>query len=166
MMDFVKRRDNVSCQSEMKGVDIQMARYTFKVYPAGLGRSTYRTMEISGKDTLDRLCEFILDSFDFTHEHLYEFCMTNKMYSEENYQFDPQDGGPSSDIAIDKLDLMKGQNFLLHYDYGDDWLFMIHVQKIEDEKRKTPPKLLKSAGFVEQYPEWDEDEEWDEEGEE
>ena len=55
-----------------------MAKYTFKVYPAGQGRTTYRTMEISGKETLDRLCEFILESFDFIHEHLYEFCMDNE----------------------------------------------------------------------------------------
>ena len=41
-----------------------MSRYTLKVYPAGQGRTTYRTMKISGKDTLDRLCEFILESYD------------------------------------------------------------------------------------------------------
>lgn len=62
-----------------------MGRYTFKVYPVGQGRAVYRTMEISGKETLDRLCEFILGSFDFFHEHLYEFCMDNRMYSEYNY---------------------------------------------------------------------------------
>ncbi len=82
-------------------------------------------MEISGKETLDRLCEFILKSFDFIHEHLYEFCMNNRMYSEDNYQYDPEDGGLSMDIVIDRIGLVKGQNFLLHYDYGDDWMFTI-----------------------------------------
>lgn len=137
-----------------------MAKYTFKVYPTGRGRTTYRIMEISGKDTLDRLCEFILESFDFLHEHLYEFCMDNRKYSEDNYQYDPQDGGPSTNIAIDKLGLVKGQNFSLHYDYGDDWMFTIHVQKIEDETKKTSPRLIKSVGHVEQYPDWDE---WEDE---
>jgi hypothetical protein len=33
----------------------------FSLYPAGQGRTTYRTLEISGKDTLDRLCELILE---------------------------------------------------------------------------------------------------------
>ncbi len=37
---------------------------------------------------------------------------------------------------------------------------MIHVQKIEDEVKKTSPKLIKSVGHVEQYPNWDE---WDDE---
>lgn len=136
-----------------------MAKYTLRVYPAGLGRTVYRTIEISGKETLDRLCEFILESFDFIHEHLYEFCMDNRMYSEDNYRYNPEDGGTSTDIAIDRIGLVKGQNFSLHYDYGDDWMFTIHVHKIENETKKTSPKLIKSAGHVEQYPMWDDEEE-------
>ena len=139
-----------------------MARYTLKVYPAGQGRSIYRVIEISGKDTLDRLCEVIIASFDFIHEHLYEFCMDNRLYSDDSYEYDPEDGGPSTDIAIDKIKLVKGQNFSLHYDYGDDWMFTIHVQKIDAESRRTDPKLIKSVGILEQYPNWDE---WDEEDE-
>ena len=136
-----------------------MAKYTFKVYPVGHSRTIYRTMEISGKETLDRLCEFILESFDFIHEHLYEFCMDNRMYCDNNYQYDPEDDEPSTDIVIDKIGLVKGQNFSLHYDYGDDWMYTIHVQKIEDETEKTLPKLIKSVGHVEQCPMWDEEEE-------
>ena len=48
-------------------------QYLIKVYPIGLGREVYRNIEISGEDTLDRLCQIILESFDFTDEHLYEF---------------------------------------------------------------------------------------------
>ena len=137
-----------------------MAKYTFKVYPAGWGRTAYRTMEISGKETLDKLCEFILESFEFSQEHLYEFCMENKMYSKDSYQRDPYGGAPSTKIAIDKLGLVKGQTFSLHYDFGDDWMFTIRVQKVEEETKKTSPKLVKSVGHVEQYPdmdEWDDD---------
>ena len=138
-----------------------MSRYTLKVYPAGHGRSVYRIMEISGKDTLDGLCEFIIESFNFIHEHLYEFCMDNKMYSEDSYVFDPDDDGPDTDIAIDKIGLVKGQYFSLHYDFGDDWMFTILVQKKEAESRKSPPLLIKSVGEVEQYPDWDEFDEED-----
>ena len=136
-----------------------MARFTLKVFPAGQGRTVYRTIEISGKDTLDMLCEFILESYNFVHEHLYEFCMDNRMYSDNSYQYEPEDDGPSTDVAIDEIGLVKGQIFSLHYDYGDDWMFTIHVQKIEEESRKKPPTLLKSVGSVEQYPDWDEEDE-------
>lgn len=60
---------------------------------------------------------------------------------------------------IDKIGLVKGQNFSLHYDYSDDWMFTIHVQKIEDETKKTSPKLVKAVGHVKQYPMWDDEEE-------
>lgn len=138
-----------------------MKKYTFKVYPADRGMEAYRVIEMTGEKTLDDLCEFILESFDFIHEHLYEFCMDNKMYSEYSYKYDPEDDGPSTDIKIEKLDLAKGQNFSLHYDYGDDWMFTIHVQQIEESKTAVANRLIKSKGTVEQYPSWDDLEESD-----
>ena len=137
--------------------------YKLKVYPAGMSREVYRVIEICGKETLDTLCAAIMDAFDFIHEHLYEFCMDNKMYSEDSYQYYPEDDSPQTDIAIDEIGLVKGQNFSLHYDYGDDWMFTIHVQKIEEESRQKPPVLLKSVGSVEQYADWDA---WDDEDDE
>ena len=132
-------------------------RYTLKVYPQGQGNKIYRVLEISGRDTLDKLCEFIMEAFDFCHEHLYEFCMDNKPFSKNAYCYDPEGefGLPSTDIAIEKLGLVKGQKFTLHYDFGDDWMFTITVQKIEDEKRTKTPKLVKSKGVLYQYSPWE-----------
>ncbi|MBQ9910759.1 MAG: hypothetical protein IJM50_04600 [Lachnospiraceae bacterium] len=138
-------------------------QYTFKVYPDGMSRSVYRVIRISGKETLDTLCETIIEAFDFIHEHLYEFCMDNRMYSEFSYQSYPQDDEPSTKITLEKLHLVKGQNFLLHYDFGDDWMFMIHVQKIESETQRSAPAVLKGKGGIEQYPSWDD--EWGEDDE-
>ena len=132
--------------------------YTLKVYPAGMSRSVYRVIEISGSDTLDQLCGAILDSYDFIDEHLYEFCMDNRMYSDNAYQSDPEDDEPSTKVALDKLHLEKGQNFSLHYDFGDDWMFTIHVQKIDEAAAYKEAKVIREKGAVEQYPEWDEEE--------
>lgn len=136
-----------------------MEQYTLKVYPAGMSRAVYRTIRISGGATLDTLCRVIIASFDFTDEHLYEFCMDNRMYADYNYQSAPEHGERSTRVKLDKLHLEKGQNFSLHYDFGDDWMFTIHVQKIEEETEKTTPIVLKKKGEIEQYPSWDE---WDE----
>ena len=135
--------------------------YTLKVYPPGMAREIYRVIQISGRETLDTLCHTIIESLDFIDEHLYEFCMDNKMYSENSYQSDPEYGEPSTRIKLDRLRLQKGQNFSLHYDFGDDWMFTIHVQKIEKEEEKTPPVVLKTKGEIMQYPPID-DEDWDE----
>lgn len=40
-------------------------QYSMKVYPAGRGRDVYRNIEICGNESLDRLCETILEAFDF-----------------------------------------------------------------------------------------------------
>lgn len=133
-------------------------QYTLKVYPAGMGNSVYRVMEVSGKDTLEDLCDTILFAYDFMNDHLYEFCMDNKRYSENSYQLYPDSGQPSVDIELDKLGLVKGQKFLLHYDFGDDWMFTINVQKITEVSEVIDPIIVKEKGSIQQYPDWDEDE--------
>ncbi len=55
-------------------------QYSLKIYPAGRGRDIYRNIEIWGNSTLDLLCEVIIKAFDFDSDHLYEFCMDNRMY--------------------------------------------------------------------------------------
>ena len=137
-------------------------QYLMKVYPAGRGREVYRNIEICGDNTLNQLCQIILEAFDFIDEHLYEFCMDNRMYSEYSYQSDPEGDEPSTDITLDELGLSKGQKFSLHYDFGDDWMFTITVSKINEIPEKMESRIIKSKGNIQQYPDLDEDE-WDDE---
>lgn len=88
-------------------------QYTMKIYPAGRGRDVYRNIEICGNSTLNQLCQIIQESFDFIDEHLYEFCMDNRIYSEYAYQSDPEGDEPSADITLDEVGLCKGQK--LHF---------------------------------------------------
>lgn len=88
-------------------------QYTMKIYPAGRGRDVYRNIELCGNSTLNQLCQITLESFDFIDEHLYEFCMDNRMYSEYAYQSDPEGSEHSADITLDKVGLCKGRN--LHF---------------------------------------------------
>ena len=72
-------------------------RYTMKVYPAGMSRTVYRVLQISGKETLDRLCSVIISSFDFIDEHLYEFCM-DQGYADRNLIAKWKKVGPKSNL--------------------------------------------------------------------
>lgn len=129
-----------------------MKRYHLKVSPDRKWRTIYRDIEISGSETLDKLCAVILKAFDFTLEHMYEFCMTNKMYSHDNYVFEPDEPGqPSTKTKIDSLMLSEGQIFSLHYDFGDDWMFAIRVEQINDAP-KSKPVVSEGAGELVQYP--------------
>lgn len=131
-----------------------MYQYSLKVYPAGWGREVYRNIEICGDNTLNQLCGVILEAFDFTDEHLYEFCMDNRMYSKDAYQSDPEWGQRSADITLDKLGLYKGQKFSLHYDFGDDWMFTITISKISEVANRFEPRIVKAKGEVQQYRNW------------
>ena len=129
-----------------------MNKYTFKIYPKGRGRTVYRVIETDGLNSLNDLCGDILNAFDFDHDHLYEFCMDNKMYSDGlHYSYEESD-----EITIDDLKLTKSQNFSLHYDFGDDWMFVIHVNKIEPCDLSIDTKIIREKGTLEQYPYYDE----------
>lgn len=137
-------------------------QYSMKVYPAGRGREVYRNIEICGDCSLNQLCGIILEAFDFIDEHLYEFCMDNRMYSNNSYQLYPQGDELSTDITLDRIGLYKGQKFSLHYDFGDDWMFTITVSKISDVQTSFVPRIVKSKGSIQQYPDLeDDDEDWD-----
>lgn len=135
-------------------------QYSMKVYPAGRGREVYRNIEICGDCTLNQLCGIILEAFNFIDEHLFEFCMDNRMYSDYTYQSDPEGDEPSTDITLDEIGLYKGQKFSLHYDFGDDWMFKITVSKISEVQTSFVPRIVKSKGIILQYPDLD-DEDWD-----
>ncbi|MBQ7487411.1 MAG: hypothetical protein IJT77_07960 [Clostridia bacterium] len=136
-------------------------KLTLKVYPEGWGRTAYRVIEVGDQMTLEKLCSTILDAFDFDHDHLYAFHMDNNVNSRmSEYSFNGWGARESRvNVKLSKFGLVKGQKFVLHYDFGDDWLFRIGVQKVE-EAEKVNTKIIKSVGEVDQYPEYDEDGEW------
>ena len=61
-----------------------------------------------------------------------------------------------------KLRLQEKQKFLLHYDFGDDWLFTINVEKINKTEMAILPRVIKQKGEIEQYPDVD-DWDWEDE---
>ncbi|MCD8069118.1 MAG: plasmid pRiA4b ORF-3 family protein [Lachnospiraceae bacterium] len=107
-------------------------------------------------DEQDRVAGY----FTLTHKPdgaNHEFCMNNRMYDVGNYQSDG-DGKfqRSTKERIDRLRLVNGQKFSLHYDFGDDWMFVINVQRIDEAEEGTAPCVIQGKGSVTQYPDWDE----------
>ncbi len=126
-------------------------QYLLKVYPARKSRVAWRKIEICGNDTLTDLCTIILDAFNFDHDHLYEFCMDNRPYSNNAYTIDRDADYPEINIVIDTMELYEKQKFSLHYDFGDDWMFTIDVVKIISVENYFKPRVIDSKGKVKQY---------------
>lgn len=140
-------------------------RYTFKVYPNRMSREAYRVFSIDGRDNLDDLCHMILNLFDFSWEHMYEFTLTGKLYRDDNFVCDGEGEFSTDQTVINQLGLWKGSKFWFHYDFGDDWVFVISVQKVEETDLYEKPLFIRGKGSVEQYPEWEEYQEWNEDEE-
>lgn len=129
-------------------------KYTFKIYPAGLGRDVYRYIEMGGSCSLDQLSDAILDAFEFYEvEHMYEFCMGDRLDDVLSYQSYPQgrDDLPTS-VLIDALHLEEKQKFIFHFDFGADWIFKLTVKKIENVEGTVQARVTKEKGRVLQYP--------------
>ena len=129
-----------------------MKKYLLNIFPLGVWKEVYRKIEICGSYTLDDLCYTILDLFDFDNNHLYEFCMNNKKYDDNNYYARPNGEELSTNIILDELALIKGQVFSLHYDFGDDWMFRIRVSKISEALKEDSPILIKAKGYIRNTP--------------
>ena len=112
-------------------------------------RKVERTLEISGTETLERLTAVILSSLEFDFDHLYEYAIHGTVYEGAPY-------GSAEErcrVKLNSLGLKKGDMFELHYDFGDDWMFLLSVLDVKREKG-GPARIIASRGEVEQYPDW------------
>ncbi|MDR1721697.1 MAG: plasmid pRiA4b ORF-3 family protein [Methanobrevibacter sp.] len=130
--------------------------YTLDVWYSEDGENNYRIIKVSGEDTLDDLSEFILDSFDFDHDHMYAFSTDGNIYGEESYHLnDPEH--KSTKTQIKKVLTKVDERLIYLFDFGDEWVFAIDVKEIENIDKKIKPKLIESVGTLEQYPDFDEE---------
>ncbi len=129
--------------------------YTMKVVPAGQLK-IFRRIEISGKSTLDTLSNAILSAYDFSRDHLYFFSMKEKVNPDECYFHPMADCGTSADqVRLDTLKLKAGKELFYLYDFGDEWLFVITVEKIVESNIAQLPQVVDGSGTLEQYPDYE-----------
>ena len=104
---------------------------------------------------LHDLCPFILECFEFDHDHLHQFFLskTGDPYRKPSYILENENLQLREIFPIqDKFQLY------FHFDFGDSWVFKIMKTRKnpfqDDTIRK--PKLIEEIGEnPEQYPEYD-----------
>lgn len=150
----IKSRDKYTRRS--------MTRYELKASYEH-NKRIYTVLDISADRTLDDLCSMILDAFDFTCDHLYLFNFGGRGYGsgEQVYFLMPDAGEKSTDIALSKLNLSLTQKFYFLYDFGDNWGFDIQVQKIYETSEHVIDGIVAVKGELEQYPEPEDDSDWE-----
>ncbi len=130
--------------------EFRKGRYVFKV---SLGRDIWRKIAVSAEHSLDTLASAILDAFDFDHDHLYEFSFRSPRGTTMRYVHEYMDSAPYADetyigdIPVEVKDVIR---FL--FDFGDNWVFSVMLEKIEDETHPRDPEVIEEHGEApEQY---------------
>ncbi len=130
--------------------------FIFKVSIA----ESWRTLSISGKETLDDLHLTIQEAFSFENDHLYSFSFDpQRLHPRKSYHSPEGREYPcASDVCIGHLHLYVSQKLLYVFDYGDWWEFNVEIIDITKEPHFGDYKLLQQHGdSPEQYPEFDDD---------
>ena len=128
------------------------------VIKVSLGK-VYRKIAIPSDIGLDDLAVSILDAFDFSNDHLYEFIYKNN-YGITERVFHPyvesDDELCTTDCVLGELPLYEGMELTFLFDFGDDWRFHLVVESIAAEDINfSEPEVIEEHGIPpEQYPDW------------
>lgn len=111
---------------------------------------SYRTIAVSSELSLEQLAAHILSAFSFDQDHLYEFKYKNRCGITQRIvhpYIEDHDGMTTDDAYVGDLPLQVGAEIIFHFDFGDDWLFKILVEEIEDKTNSQATfKLLEKVG--------------------
>ena len=128
-----------------------------------------RTIDISGKSSLETLAESIISAYGFDMDHAFGFYnnLSHHYESDEAYSLfaDMDLDAPSDGKSVRKnkvsTTFAPEKTMLFLFDYGDEWIFYVECLSVNAaEKGTTYPAIVGSKGEApEQYPTYDEEEE-------
>lgn len=133
-----------------------LATYTFKVTYLEKPE-VWRTIEITGDQTLDDLHYAILRAVNFDADHLYSFFMSGEAWDDTTEYASPHgEGRSAARVKIRDLGLRMKQRFLYLYDYGDEHRFDVQLVAFNpDAPRGDYPRIIERHGRApRQYREW------------
>lgn len=119
---------------------------TFKV---ALGQGVWRRIVMPAQSDFADLAEFILDAFNFDHEHLYQFRYQDE-YATQRTLDDPScsdvDDDYADEVTLGEAGLSPRQLVEFRYDFGDDWRFNVLVEKLDASETGAEPAVLTKEG--------------------
>jgi hypothetical protein len=149
-------------------------RFEIKVicsdYALHVRGKSYRVIAIDGDKTMYDLAEAILESFDFDNDHAFGFydSMKDIYRSVEAYELFTDMGESYGFQGVKKTKIQNvyelKKKMLFFYDYGDSWRFITECTAIKQTGEKDITEVIKSMGEApEQYPDWEDEEGYDDE---
>ncbi len=121
----------------------------------------FADLVIAGDCSLYDFAEFIIKTVGFDFDHSFEFCdnLKNPYRSKERYTLfadigESQEGDRSVKRTRLSTVFTPKRKMLFHFDYGDDWYFLVTCTAIKESSvKKACKKVLSSKGTPPvQYP--------------
>ncbi len=141
--------------------------YLLKVQLKNQKPPVWHRLVVHASTHFSELQSKILRAFNFCNDHLSSFFLGTNIGCPEicTSQY-PGELEPDYEIG-QILGTNIGAKLTFLFDFGDDWEFLITLEKILDDPKDVPARtIMHKGGPVEQYPDYDEDEdddEWDDE---
>lgn len=119
---------------------------------------TWRRLVAPSDSTLDDLASAILNAFDFSHDHLYEFILKTRAGKSQVFVGPSLDGEWFADeVPLGELPLEAGETMVFHYDFGDDWEFLVKLESSDEGICDNEIKVIESRGDSPMQYNWDDE---------
>lgn len=117
--------------------------HTFKI---ALNGKVWRKVVLSANHKMEDLHHIIIRAFGFDDDHLYSFFMDGKKWSQDCIVAPHDDTGSpnAAEVTIGSVGMHAGQRFMYLFDYGDEWVFTIKVEQIQETEPE--PNTLSVVG--------------------
>ena len=112
---------------------------------------------LGGEHSLYELAEFIIKTIGFDFDHAFEFCdnLKNPYRSKERYTLfadigeNPDHDDPGVKQTPVSAVFRPRRKMVFHFDYGDDWYFLITCTEVRESSAKRRfKKVLATKGVA------------------
>ena len=137
-----------------------MQEFHFKIEHDGFSA----VLAVGGNSSLYSFAQLIIKAVGFDFDHAFEFCenLKDPYRSEERYTLFADIGeGQDGDLSIKKTGIADvfspRRKMVFHFDYGDDWFFLVTCTAVKESTAKRPfKKIVSTRGTPpEQYPDYE-----------
>jgi hypothetical protein len=122
-------------------------------------------LAVGGDCSLYAFAQHIIQAVGFDFDHAFEFCdnLQDPYRSKERYTlFTDMGNGEPGDRSVKKTEIAEvfhaKRKMLFHFDYGDDWFFLVTCTAVKDSAAKRAFKQVVATRGTppQQYPDFEE----------
>ncbi len=110
--------------------------YTLKVVLQGSDSPIWRRIQVRGNTKLDVLHMILQSAMGWGDKHSHEFIIGKKKYANPSQELEKT--LDEAEYMLSALVKSEGQSFKYIYDFGDDWIHEVTVEKVEAKDAKLP----------------------------